>query len=60
MTDQTKCQLCAQNSGEVPSHGDILWQNETWILRHFMKGRGVPGLADADDPASCRELPAIR
>lgn len=43
MTDQAKCNLCAQNSGEVASHGGILWQNDTWILRHFMKGRGVPG-----------------
>lgn len=43
MSHKHNCPLCAQNTGAVPTNGGIIFQDTTWLLRHFTQGRGVSG-----------------
>ncbi len=37
------CGICKTNAGEVPIPGGVVFENELWLVRHLMPGRGVPG-----------------
>lgn len=37
------CGICKTNAGEAPIPGGIVFENDLWLVRHLMPGRGVPG-----------------
>jgi len=44
MKDSTydpSCGVCRHNAGEDPDGGEVVFENDLWLVRH--RGRGVPG-----------------
>lgn len=37
------CAICKTNSGDFPIPGGVVFENDLWLVRHLMPGRGVPG-----------------
>ncbi|MFN8526901.1 MAG: hypothetical protein U0821_27670 [Chloroflexota bacterium] len=37
------CNVCKTNTGENPSEGGIIWENEHWLVRHTAAPYGVAG-----------------
>ncbi len=37
------CGICKANAGGAPIAGGVVFENDLWLVRHLMPGRGVPG-----------------
>jgi histidine triad (HIT) family protein len=67
-----KCGICRTNAGDAAIDGGIVFENDLWLVRHLMPGRGlpgwmivqsqrhVPGIAYFDDAEAANFGPAFR
>ena len=71
-TNVPACGICRTNSGEVAIPGGLVFENDLWLVRHLVPGRGVPGwmmvqsqrhvagIAEFDDAEAANFGPAFR
>jgi diadenosine tetraphosphate (Ap4A) HIT family hydrolase len=43
MADDRTCHVCIRNQDRGDSSGLVVWEDATWLLRHFPKPAGVAG-----------------